>query len=242
MPSNTEQSRNRTYLASLLRLMFGTVALLVLFHAEPMFAVSPGDASIPARSENAAVDAGVSAEAELPLCDLTDISLAVAPGSCLVATPEAVTPEAVTPEAVTPEVLAGAAQEAAEVPADKFVAKAAPMCASDGTSIAAPVEIPEIDRGHFEPLPCDAQALLALLGLQLREGAIQLVAARESSPRAPLQSPSLNDRNDGIGALSVPLYWPERAPPSTLGSHWCGGLAWQPGHRSRIDRPPSLRA
>lgn len=229
MPSNTEQSRNRTYLASVLWLLFGPVALLVSFQAEPVFAVSPGVVSIAAPSENAAVDAGVAAEAELPRCDMTDISLAVATGSC----------EAVSPEAVTPEVVAGAAQEeAGEVPADKPVDKAAPMCALDGTSIAAPVEIQEVDRGHFESLPCDAQALLAL-GSQLREGGKQRVAARESSHRDPLQSPW---QNDGNGALSRPLYWAERAPPSTLASHGCGGLAWQPGHRSRIDRPPSRRA
>lgn len=233
MPSSTEQRRDRTYLASVVRLLFGPVALLVSFHAEPVFAVSPGVVSIAASANSA-----VSTEAELPGCDLTDISLAVTPGSCLAATPDSATPGAVTRDVVTPDVVAGAAhEEAADVPADKPADKAAPMCALDGTSIAAPVEIPEVDRGHFESLPCDAQALLALPGWQLREGDRQWVDARESSHRAPPLSPSMND---GDGALSVPLYWPERALPSTLASQWCGGLAWQPGHRTRIDRPPSL--
>lgn len=251
MPFNTEQGRSRTRLASILRMMFGPVALLVSLHAEPMVAVAPGVVSLAAPSENAAV----SAEAELPVCALTDISLAGAPGSCRAATPEAATleaatleaatleaatPEAVTADVETPDVVAGAAQEPAVAPTDDAADRAAPMCASDGTSIAALVEIPEIDRGHFEPLPCDAQVLLALFGSQLREGGIPRVAARESLHRGPLQSPALNDGNDGIGAVSVPPYWPERAPPSTLARHRRGGLAWQPGHRSRIDRPPSL--
>jgi hypothetical protein len=254
MPSNTEHDRNRAHLASVLRLLLGPMALLVsLFHAEPVSAASPAVASIAPPSENAAVDAGVWADAELPMCDLTGSSLAVPPGSCSAVIPDAVIPDAVIPEAVipdavipdgvTPDVVARAARdEAGKAPADRAPAKAAPMCASDATSIAAPVEIPEVDRGHFEPLPCDAQALLSLFGSWPREGSMQRITARESPPRNPLPSPALNDRNDGVGAPSMPLYWPERAAPSTLAIHWGGGLAWQAGHRSRIDRPPSLRA
>jgi hypothetical protein len=221
MPSNTEHDRRRTHLASVLRLLFVPVALLVSFHTESASADSPSVVLLAAASENAAV--------EPPLCDLADRLLAVAPGFCAAVTPEVVTREA--------------QEEAAKAPADQAPAsKAAPMCATDATSISAPVEIPEVDGGHFEPLPCDGQAVLSLLRSWPREGSIQLTTARESPPRVPLQSPALNDGNDGIGALSMPLDWPERPAPSTLAAYWSGGLARQPGHRSRIDRPPSPRA
>jgi hypothetical protein len=222
MPSNTEHGPNGANVASVLRLLFVSVALLVLFHTAPVSALSPMLAPIAAMSQ----DAGVSTDAELPMCDLTDASQAVAPGSC---------------PAAIPGVGARAAQEgAAKAPADQAPAdRAAPMCDLNAMSLDASVEIPEIDRGHFEPLPCDALAPLSLLGSQHREeGGIQLLAARESLPRAPLHSPSLID---GIAALGS-LCWPERAAPSTLAAHSHGGLAWQLGHRSRIDRPPSLRA
>jgi hypothetical protein len=239
MPSNTEQGRNRTHLASVLWRWVGPLALLVLFHAKPASAASPAVVSIAAPAENAAVDAGVSTEVELRMCDLTDASLAVAPGSCLAAIPDAVTPDAALPDAPTPDVGARPVpEEAARAPGDR----AAPMCDPNAMSIVAPVEIPEVDRGHFEPLPCDGQALLSLLRSQPRGGNVRLVAVREPPPRGPLQSPSLNEGNDGAAALSVPLYWPERAAPSTLAPHWHGGLTRQPGHRSRIERPPSLRA
>jgi hypothetical protein len=234
MPSNTAPGQSRGVLASVLRLLCVPVALVVLFHAEPVTAVSPVVVSIAAQVDGAAVDAGVSAEAELPMCDLADASLVVAPGSCLAA----------IPDGEIPQVGASAAQGgAANAPADRPPAdRAAPMCDPNAMSISAPVEIPEIDRGRFEPLPCDGQALLSLLRSQHRESGIQLVNARESLPRAPVQPPSLNDGNDGAAAFSGPLCWPERASPSTLAAHRRGGLAWQPGHRSRIDRPPSRRA
>jgi hypothetical protein len=242
MPSNTEHHRTRTHLASVLRLLFVPVALLVSFHTEPVSADSPSVVLIAALSENASVDAGISAEAELPLCDLADGLLAVAPGFCAAVVPEAMAPEVVTPEGVTPDVVArGAREEVAKAPADQAPApKAAPMCATDATSIAAPVEIPEVDRGNFEPLPCDVQALLALFRSQSGEDSMPLIAARELPSRVPSQSPASND-GDGTGALLVPPYWPEGAAPSTLDSHRRVGLAWQLGHRSRIDRPPSLR-
>jgi hypothetical protein len=168
--------------------------------------------------------------------------------------PEDVIPEDVIPEVATAEAVARRAQdEAARAPGDKPAAngaradkapapKAAPMCASDATSIVAPVEIPEVDRGKFEPLPCDAQALLSLFRSQFRDGSAQLISAGELPPRVPSQSPALSHGKDGTGALSLPPCWPERAAPSTLASHWSGGLASQPGHRSRIDRPPTPRA
>jgi hypothetical protein len=243
MPSNTEHHRSRTHLASVLRLLFVPVALLVSFHTEPVSADSPSVVLIAAPSENASVDAGISAEAELPLCDRADGLLAVAPGLCAAVVPEAMAPEVVPPEGVTPDLVArGAQEEAVKAPADPASApKAAPMCATDATSIAAPVEIPEVDRGNFEPLPCDVQALLALFRSPSGEGSTPLIAARELPHHVPSQSPASNDGNDGNGALLVPPYWPEGAAPSTLDSHRSVGLAWQPGHRSRIDRPPSLR-
>lgn len=222
MPSYTEHGPNRAGLASALRLLLVPVALLVLFHTTPVSALPPVVVPIAAISQ----DSADSTDGELPMCDLTDASQAVAPGSCT---------------AAAPDFGARAAQErAAKAPADQGPAdRAAPMCDVNAMSLDAPGEIPEIDRGHFEPLPCDAQALLSLLGSQRGEGGIQWVAAREALPRGPLHSSTLID---GIAAWSGPVYWPERSAPSTLAADRHGGLGWQLGHRSRIDRPPSLRA
>jgi hypothetical protein len=231
MPFDTEHGRSRTDLASVLRLLLVPV-LLVLFHTEPASAVSPV-VPLAAPPEGGALDAGVTSEAEPPICELADASLAVEPGSCAAPLPAVALPGVGVPSAEA---------SAAKSPADPAPAdRAAPMCDPNAMSITAPVDIPEVDRGRFEPLPCGAQALLSLLRSQQREGGIQLVAAREPSPRAPLHYPSPNDGNDAAAVSGAPC-WPERAAPATLAALRQGGLAWRAGHRSRIDRPPSLRA
>jgi hypothetical protein len=245
MPTDTEQGRRRMHLASVLRLLFGPMALLVLFHAESA-AASPEIVSVDVPWEIAAVDAGDAGETKPVSCDLTDTSQALPPGSRAGTSPACESPAGAEREDAPGEPPTQA--DADRAPSDRAASdkapsdRAAPMCGSNATSIAAPVDIPEVDRGHFEPLPCDAQRLLSLFRSPDREGGIHRISARESPPRGPQRAPSVDARNDSTAALALQLPWPERAAPSMLAAHSQGGLAWQPAHPSRIERPPSRRA
>jgi hypothetical protein len=114
------------------------------------------------------------------------------------------------------------------------------MCDPSAASIAAVIEIPEVDRGRFEPLPCEGERWLALLRSQTREGGVQLIAS-EGLPRpSPQPSTVPLGGHDGIGPVAMGLDWPERNAASTLEARSYRGLARQPGHPSRVYRPPSI--
>jgi hypothetical protein len=84
-------------------------------------------------------------EGELPFCDLADMSVPLAPGAC----------------SVTP------VNDAPATPSNDAVSSSAPMCDPSAASIAAAVEIPEVDRGRLQPWPCDAERLLFWPALHL---------------------------------------------------------------------------
>jgi hypothetical protein len=178
-------------------------------------ALTPDSAAAVAVAASSELDGGTASE-ELPLCDLADMSVSIPPESCPLA--------AVNAEPAAPE------------PSALF----APMCDASAASIAAAIEIPELDRGRFEPLPCDGQRWLELLRSQAREGGIRLIAGEDVPRRSP-QPPSLPlAGHDSIGAVAMQLDWPERTASSTLEASSYRGLARRPGHPARVYRPPSI--
>jgi hypothetical protein len=116
----------------------------------------------------------------------------------------------------------------------------APMCDPNGASVAAGDEIPEIDRGHFEALPCEAQLLLAGWRPDDPEFGCKALRfdARDSSPPGPPEVPRA--RCEGAREGSVPF--PARAEPTLLASDVLEGLAPSRGHSRALFRPPVVRA
>jgi hypothetical protein len=113
------------------------------------------------------------------------------------------------------------------------------MCDPSASSIAAVVEVPEVDRGRIQPSPCDAGRLFSLLRSHVRESGVQLIAGDEGS--LPMPQPSMNPfaGRDGAGMVAMLFDWPERSAFSTLSVTAHHGLTRQPGHLSRVYRPPS---
>jgi len=110
----------------------------------------------------------------------------------------------------------------------------APMCDLTGASVEAPVEIPEVDQGRLDILPCEVVAALfgwKLAGLQLEEGAAWL---GDSQPAPPRIAP--RDSAPAVLAASLPVV--ARAEPSLLPALPHMGLEGSRGHRSRLYRPP----
>jgi hypothetical protein len=116
----------------------------------------------------------------------------------------------------------------------------APMCDPNGASVAAGEEIPEIDRGHFEALPCEAQRLMAGWRPDDPEfgGKALRFDARESSPPGAPEVP--RPRCEGAREWSVPF--PERAEPTLWASDAREGLAPSRGHARALFRPPVMNA
>jgi hypothetical protein len=258
MHSNAEHARNRTLVASVMRLLLAPLALFVSVHATSVWAAEvqatrsasgasiadgglasggpagarvPGGGSATAAGWAEAAD-GAAGESELSLCDLADVSLPMAPGSC----------EPREAEAALAQPSNDQPSPTARPSADPS-AEGAPMCDVSAASIAATAEVPPPrDRARFEPLPCDQQRLLSLLRSDAREQCAQFIDGEQSAPGAPQPPPSRGERPDGLCALSVQLAWPDRAAASLLPEASHRGLTWQPGHVSRLYRPPSLRA
>jgi hypothetical protein len=116
----------------------------------------------------------------------------------------------------------------------------APMCDPDGASVAAGEDIPEIDRGHFEALSCEAQMLMAGWrpdAPEFGEKALRF-DDRESSPPRPPEPP--RPRCEGAREFSVPF--PERAEPRLVARDERDGLAPSRGHARGLFRPPVTRA
>jgi hypothetical protein len=238
MPSNAEHARSRTLAASVVRWLLASLALFVSLPSPSVWAAAP--ASGGSTSEASTSPPGLAAadgELERSLCDLADVSVVVAPGSC-----EAPQAEQAVPAVVSQRPLAELAPPAVAPPAADPNAQAAPMCDLSAASIAAAVEIPQADRARFEPLPCDDQRLLSLLRSHDRNHSAQLIGGEGQQPRAPQPASFSADRPDGACAPSSQPAWPERTAISMLPVAVHRGLAWQPGHVSRLDRPPSPRA
>src|SRR5688572_12707682 len=105
-----------------------------------------------------------------------------------------------------------AALEAPAVGAGAPADEPAPMCAPYGASVVAADDIPEVDRGHFEALPCEAQLLLAGLRPDAPEPGSKSVSLQGGEPPLPAQHTAPpRPRAEGARAL-VPLF-PSRAEP-----------------------------
>lgn len=111
------------------------------------------------------------------------------------------------------------------------------MCDPAGASVAAREEVPEMDRGHFEALPCEAQILLS--GWSLDEHGCQTMSFSERESPAPHPTPSPRVRHDGVTAPDVPF--PARAEPMLVALSVRQGLAPRRGHGRLLFRPPVVR-
>lgn len=135
----------------------------------------------------------------------------------------------------------GAAPAAAAVPAPSppVSAEAAPMCDPMGASVPALPEVPEVDRGHFEELPCEA--LLLMTGWRLDASELGSKAAlHDPEPQPPQSLHHYTSRYDGACDFSVAF--PSRAEPSVVGAPLRRGLSARQGHELGVYRPPLARA
>lgn len=113
------------------------------------------------------------------------------------------------------------------------------MCDPDGASVAAREDIPEVDRGHFEALPCEAQLLMAGWRPDAPEFGQKALHFddREAPPPSPPEAP--RPRYEGAREFSVPF--PARAEPTVAVGDECQGLASSRGHARSLFRPPVAR-
>jgi hypothetical protein len=113
---------------------------------------------------------------------------------------------------------------------------AAPMCDPHGASVAAPTEVPEVDRGKLEELPCDE--LIRWVGVTIDFGDSHAPAVAHGN--VPRPAPDLHlDREHLEGVLPIViLALPERAAPQSLQEPTVAGLPPREGHRNLVYRPP----
>jgi hypothetical protein len=116
----------------------------------------------------------------------------------------------------------------------------APMCDPDGASVVAEDEIPEIDRGRFEALPCEAQLLLSGWEPDAPEVGRRAVRCGDVDPIAPTQhADAARPRCEGVEPLGVPF--PARSEPSRAEFGAREGLGQSRGFASVPFRPPVAR-
>jgi hypothetical protein len=113
----------------------------------------------------------------------------------------------------------------------------APMCDPDAASVAAAEDIPEVDHGHFEALPCEAQLLLAGWRPDAPEPGSKGVSVRGTEQPAPAPLAEAQ-RPRYEGACSLAAQFPSRTEPELghFASH--GGLLPSVGHTRAPFRPP----
>jgi hypothetical protein len=112
----------------------------------------------------------------------------------------------------------------------------APMCDPHGASVAAPKEVPEVDRGKLEELPCDA--LIRWVGVSIDLGDSDMPAVSRGSVPAPAPDVHLDRvRPEGVLPIVI-LSLPERAVPQRLQEPAAAGLPPREGHRNLVYRPP----
>jgi hypothetical protein len=133
----------------------------------------------------------------------------------------------------------GTAMAAAAFPGSNSAAdEPAPMCDPMGASVAAQpdLDLPLVNRGRFEQLPCEALALM--LRSQLRETSHADHAVRgdpSDRPEQPAREVE-RTRHDGAGAwIST---FPLRLEPVILEVGESAGLAPSRGHHRTVYRPP----
>jgi hypothetical protein len=116
----------------------------------------------------------------------------------------------------------------------------APMCDPEGASVDAGEDIPEVDHGRFEALPCEAQLLLAgwrLDAPELGSRAVSCNGTDGSAPSTPAPPPVRYE-----GACELGAAFPERAEPMPAAFSEREGLAPRRGHARTLFRPPVVRA
>jgi hypothetical protein len=117
--------------------------------------------------------------------------------------------------------------------------QAAPMCDPSGASVAARPEIPEVDRGRLQELPCEAQLWMAEWQLDAPDFEGLKAAFDHSSPNHPLHFQLPRSRYEGACDFSVAF--PERAEPVIAALPAGIGLLPSRGYRRLVFRPPSVR-
>ncbi len=138
--------------------------------------------------------------------------------------------------------LAFAAGTAAALPLGADLQVDAPMCDPAGASVAAAVDIPEVDRGHFEALPCEAQLWIIGWRLDASRGHVGDNGARLSDKAPPLPRELQPSRGRYDGTCEPLLAFPVRSEPLVVPPPPFEGLASRRGHASVVYRPPVTRA
>ena len=129
------------------------------------------------------------------------------------------------------------ASTASALPVDSAAGEPAPMCDPDGASVAAQDEIPEIDHGRFEALPCEAQLLLS--GWKLDAPELGRKAARCGGAEQPVPADHADaprPRSEGACQPGVPF--PARSEPMRVEYGGLPGLGASRGHARVPFRPP----
>ena len=108
------------------------------------------------------------------------------------------------------------------------------MCDPRGASVLAAVEIPEVDRGRVEELPCDALIWMLDAGSEPSEfdGSVALRGAPTEPPHLHLDQ----TRPEAVIELRVTL--PLVAEPLLLALGPFVGLPACQGYRALVYRPP----
>ena len=112
----------------------------------------------------------------------------------------------------------------------------APMCDLHGASVAAPVEVAEVDSGKLEALPCDA--LIRWVGMSIDFGDSDTPAIARGSVPPPAPHFHLDrERPEGVLPLLI-LALPEPVLALRLQEPVVVGLPPRDGHRNLVYRPP----
>jgi hypothetical protein len=109
-----------------------------------------------------------------------------------------------------------------------------------GASIAARPEIPEVDRGRLEALPCAAQLWMAKWQLDAPDFGAVKAAFNDSIPNQPTHFQLPRSRYDGTGDFSAAF--PFRSRPVMLPRFYRQGLTSSSGYGQLPFRPPVARA
>ncbi len=110
------------------------------------------------------------------------------------------------------------------------------MCDPDAASVAAGEEVPEIDRGHFEALPCEAQLMLSGWRLDAPEFGCRATSFSDRESPVPHPTPTPRARHEAVGELSVSVL--ARAEPVLMTVSVREGLAPRRGFGRSLYRPP----
>ena len=110
------------------------------------------------------------------------------------------------------------------------------MCDPMGASVAARPEIPEVDAGRLEILPCEALLMMTGWRLDSPEFAGRVAALGDADPAHPQQVELAPSRYDG--ACDFHVAFPSRIEPLLAVAPDREGLTPSHGHRLQVYRPP----